>query len=91
MFPLFDCFVKNNGRQYEGSTTLGSPHACVGKERKFIAVTKLRNEVGHFLTIEIDIKPSSKHDIFGISLWGACVACVSKLRPNRLERIYACC
>ncbi len=43
MFPMFDYFVKNNGRQYEGSTTSGSPHACVGKERKFIIVTKPRN------------------------------------------------
>jgi len=44
MFPLFDCSIKNNGRQYEGSTMLGSLHACVGKERKFIAVTKPRND-----------------------------------------------
>jgi len=41
---LFDCSIKNNGRQYEGSTTPESPHPCVGKERKFIAVTKPRND-----------------------------------------------
>jgi hypothetical protein len=45
MFPLFDYSIKNNGRQYEGSIMLGSLHACVGKERKFIAVTKLRNDI----------------------------------------------
>jgi hypothetical protein len=43
--------------------------------------------------IEIDIKPSSKHDIFwrqhiDMGGGGACAACVSKLTPNCLERIY---
>jgi hypothetical protein len=40
----FDYFANNNGRQEDQSVMLGSPRACVGKEKKIVTITKPKND-----------------------------------------------